>query len=437
MKSRLLSAIVLSCLVSFVFTVQGQTLSLKQSHENGIYKSGQKISITATITQRTNDSIYVSVFKNNDQVLLKTSILPSTDSFVVFEGKFKEPCSIIIEARIKETKQKIGCIVDPLKIKPGSDYPKDFEAYWNQEKQHLNSLMMDVKSKKIAIPDSGFVCFDTEINCTGPKTVKGYFAKPEKAKVRSLPIVLLVHAAGVKGSWCRSEVQNAMNYAKKGALCFDLNAHGMLNGQPDEYYNNLEAGELKEYWVSGLESREDFYFRGMYLRLLRTIEFLTRQPEWDRKRILVIGESQGGGQALAAAGLDHRVSAVVATVPAMCDWGGTLVQRKGGWPQPFERPGDLAKMKNVMPYFDTANLLKDSRATIVVEIGLVDNICPSTSVYAAINQSQGEKIIYPVPYREHTWPNEIQRKVWDKTVFEPKNLFIENYLKGNTEIRKR
>ena len=114
-----------------------------------------------------------------------------------------------------------------------------------------------------------------------------------------------------------------MNYAKKGkgALCFDLNAHGMLNGQPDEYYNNLDAGELKNYYVSGLESREDFYFRGMYLRLIRTIEFLTRQPEWDGKRILVIGESQGGGQALAAAGLDSRVSAVVATVPAMCDWG--------------------------------------------------------------------------------------------------------------------
>jgi cephalosporin-C deacetylase len=66
----------------------------------------------------------------------------------------------------------------------------------------------------------------------------------------------------------------------------------MLNGQPDEYNNNLETGELKDYYMIGLESREQIYFRGMYLRLLRTIEFLTRQPEWDRKRILVIGESQ-------------------------------------------------------------------------------------------------------------------------------------------------
>ena len=53
---------------------------------------------------------------------------------------------------------------------------------------------------------------------------------------------------------------------------------------------------------------------------MRTLDFLTSQPEWDGKRILVLGESQGGGQSLAAAGLDHRVSAVVATVPAMSDF---------------------------------------------------------------------------------------------------------------------
>ena len=164
--------------------------------------------------------------------------------------------------------------------------------------------------------------------------------------------------------------------------------------------------------------------------MIRTLDFLTRLPEWDGKRILVIGESQGGGQALAAAGLDPRVSAVVATVPAMCDWGGTLIGRRGGWPQPFKRPGDIEKMKNVLPYFDCANLLKNSKATIVVEIGLIDNTCPSTSVYAAINQAKGQKIIYPVTYRDHSQPSAEQRKNnWDSMVFNPKNAFVENFLK--------
>jgi len=454
MKTRLLPVIFFLSLIIFAYTTQAQIFTLKQSHENGIYKSGDMIKILAIFDKKTDDSlrtevrknnelIYilsqgsvdslsVKIWKNNDQLFLKSASIPYKDTIEIFTGVIKGPCSLRIEATMKGNKQLIGLIVDPDKIKPGTKFPKDLKKYWDIEKQALTALSLDVKFGKNECPEFQYVCFDTEINCTGPKPARGYFARPTKAAPKSLPIVLLVHAAGVKGSWCKSDPKEALRFAKmgKGAMCFDLNAHGMLDGQPDEYYSNLEAGELKNYWISGLESKENIYFRGMYLRLIRTLDFLTRLPEWDGKRIIVIGESQGGGQALAAAGLDPRVGAVVATVPAMCDWGGTLVGRKSGWPQPFEQPGDTKKMKSVLPYFDTAHLLKDSKATIVVEIGLADNTCPSTSVYAAINQAKGQKITYPVPYREHTWPTTEQRKNhWDSMVFNPKNDFVENYLK--------
>ena len=433
MKAKLQHVFILFSLFGFISTTQAQSFILKQSHENGIYKSGDKIRVSAYSTnQEPGDTLWVKVLQNNTKLILQKAIVPANDSLVIFENSFKKSCSVIVEAKMKGNKQLIGMIVDPQKIKPGTKFPKDLKKYWVTEKQALKALPLDVKFGKNESLEYSFVCFDTEINCTGPKPARGYFARPTKAEPKSLPIVLLVHAAGVKGSWCKSDPKEALRYAKmgKGAMCFDLNAHGMLDGQPDEYYNNLEAGELKNYYICGLENRDDFYFRGMYLRLIRTLDFLTKLPEWDGKRIIVIGESQGGGQALAAAGLDSRVSAVVATVPAMCDWGGTLVGRKGGWPQPFEQPGDMKKMKKVLPYFDTAHLLKDSKATLVVEIGLVDNTCPSTSVYAAINQAKGQKIIYPVTYREHTWPTAEQRKNnWDSMVFNPKNVFVENYLK--------
>lgn len=431
MKRLFILPIVLFLISGMISLAQTQSFELKQTRENGIYKKGEKIRVMAYINDRTNDSLTVVVHRNNDQLISKTAFLPQADSMLIYEASFPTSCSVMVEARLKGKKQAIGMMVAPQKLKPGTARPKDFDAYWNQEKQSLNALRMEVKTKDMEVGETGYECRDIEINCTGPKPARGYFAKPANAKVRSLPIVLIVHAAGVKGSWCRSEVKEALRYAKtgNGALCFDLNAHGMLNGQPDDYYNSLEAGELKDYYISGLESREDFYFRGMYLRLMRTIEFMTRQPEWDKKRIIVIGESQGGGQALAAAGLDSRVTAAVAIVPALCDFGGTLAERKGGWPQPFERKGDKEKMMNTLPYFDAAHLLKNSDATIVAEVGLVDQTCPSTSVYAAINQAKGKKIISPVPYREHSWPTAVQRKHWDTAVFNPRNEFIENYLK--------
>ena len=409
----------------------GQNIVLKQSNESGIYKKGQKIRVILCLKDHATDSVSVKIRRNHSEQLSEQKLTFIGDTLQIFNETFNEPSSVIFEASTKTETASIGSIVDPEQFTPGTNRPKDFDQFWNVEKKNLRALSIDVKKVSVKESGNGFNCFDMEINCTGPKPARGYFAKPAIAKPKSLPIVLLVHAAGVKGSWCRSEPGNALRYAKmgNGALCFDLNAHGMLNGQSEEYYANLENGELKSYYLQGLESKNDNYFRGMYLRLIRTLDFLASQPEWDGKRILVIGESQGGGQALIAAGIDKRVSAVVATVPAMCDWGGTLVGRKGGWPQPFESKGDTNKMKVTLPYFDAAHMLKGSKATILTEIGLIDVTCPSTSVYAAVNQSRGKKIIFTVPYRQHHAPANYLKETWENTVNKHRENFISDYLK--------
>ena len=412
-------------------TATGQNIELRQSNESGIYKKGQKVRVTLFLKDRATDSVSVKISRNHSEQLSEQKIKFIGDTLLIFNETMNKPSSVIFEASAKAETASIGLIVDPDKFMPGTNRPKDFDQFWKNEKKALRALPMDAKKVSVKENGNGFNCFDMEINCTGPKPARGYFAKPESAKAKSLPIVLIVHAAGVKGSWCRSEPGNALRYAKmgKGSLCFDLNAHGMMNGQTEEYYANLENGELKNYYLQGLESRNYNYFRGMYLRLIRTLDFLTSQPEWDGKRIIVIGESQGGGQALIAAGIDKRVSAVVATVPAMCDWGGTLVGRKGGWPQPFEAKADKNKMLSTLPYFDAAHMLKSSKATILTEIGLIDVTCPSTSVYAAINQAKGKKIIFTAPYRQHHAPSNYLKENWENTVNKQRENFIRDYLK--------
>ena len=431
MKRSLLASIFTIVLLSLSFVVLSQDISLKQTSNTGIYRKGQTITVKAFADNLAGDTLFINVYKNNNQQIFQNVMIIGKDSLLVYEGSFKEPCSVIVDTKSKGEKASLGMSVDPEELKPGARCPKDFEAYWNKLKKSLKAMPMDIKTADVfgTDADKGYSCEDVEINCLGPGPVRGYLAKPEKAAPGTLPIVLLVHAAGVKGSWCRSEPGNVLKYAKMGTLCFDLNAHGMLNDQPDSYYDDLEKGGLKTYWLQGLTNREDVYFRGMYLRLLRTIDFLAGQPEWDGKRILVIGESQGGGQALIAAGLDQRVSAVVAIVPAMCDWFGSLKGRMGGWPQPFESDCQKKEMLKALPYFDAANILKDSKAIIYTEIGLIDRVCPSTSVYAAINQAGCQKIIYTVPYRPHHQPEGVQAKTWNETVYIPREKFINDYLK--------
>jgi cephalosporin-C deacetylase-like acetyl esterase len=113
----------------------------------------------------------------------------------------------------------------------------------------------------------------------------------------------------------------------------------------------------------------------------------------------------------------------------MCDWFGSLAGRMSGWPQPFESINMKKEMMKALPYFDAANILKDSKAIIYTEIGLIDMVCPSTSVYTAINQAKGQKIVYTVPYRPHHQPEGILGRTWQETVYKPRDLFIKNYLK--------
>jgi len=430
---KILKRILLNLLliVGIIVTTYGQNIVLKQSNESGIYKKGEQIQISVFLKEIKTDSITLKTRENYSELISTKKMKYSGDTIVVYSGSFQKPTSLIFEIMANNKLISTGLVVDPENFQPGTSRPKDFDKFWKKEKKALWALPVEVKNNPLDGIEPGYSCSDIEINCTSPKPARGYFAKPVEAKPKSLPIVLFVRAAGVKGDWCQSKPKDALNYAKmgKGSLAFDLNAHGMLNGQPQEYYDELEKGELKNYWEIGIESRNDYYFRGMYLRLIRTLDFLTSQPEWDGKRIIVIGESQGGGQALAAAGLDERVSAVVAIVPAMCDFGGELVGRTGGWPQPFKFKGDKDKMMKTIPYFDAAHLLKSSKATLVTEIGFIDTTCPSVSIYAAINQSKGEKIVFGVPYRGHHLNQKEYQKIWEETVYKPKMKFIEEFLK--------
>jgi len=423
-------------LAGICFVLPAQNIILKQTHElTGIYKKGERIRVTLFLKDRIPDAVDIKIWKNFYKQVIWEKIRFLSDTLVIFNGTLTSPGSIIFEASTNTESVSIGSLVDPYKLKPGTKIPKDFDAYWQREKKKLRDLPMTLKKVPVSEIEKGYVCYNTEINCTGPKPARGYFAKPLSAKPKSLPIVLYLHSAGKMADfWVLAKPENAMRYAKMGdgTLSFDLNAHGVLNGQPVAYYDSLENSVLGNYNYTniGLDSRTDFYFRGMYLRLIRALDFLTSQPEWDGKRILVIGESQGGGQALAAAGLDHRVSAVVAIVPAMCDWNATLVSRKGGWPDPFANKNYSQKsLLNVLPYFDNAHILKGCRAKLVVEIGLIDLTCPSSAVFSALNQAKGKKIIYTVPYRAHHMLHPAYTEIWNKTINNPTNAFIQDYLK--------
>ena len=76
--------------------------------------------------------------------------------------------------------------------------------------------------------------------------------------------------------------------------------HNVFRSTTEIDYDKLAKGELKNYRNRPVTDHKDFYFRLMYLRAVRAVDYATTLPLWDGKRILADGSSQGGAQAIAA-----------------------------------------------------------------------------------------------------------------------------------------
>src|SRR5690606_6608522 len=139
-----------------------------------------------------------------------------------------------------------------------------------------------------------------------------------------------------------------------------------------------------------------YYFHRTVLGNVRSIDYLTSRPEWDHKHMIVNGSSQGGGMTLITTGLDSRVTAGAANVPALCDHSGRDFDRPSGWPQlvPMEENGKLdPKILQVSRYYDAVNFARRIKVPIIFGVGLIDNTCRATSVFSAYNVLQGAKEI--------------------------------------------
>lgn len=420
-------------LACFLFTTRifAAEISLELNKADGVYAAGEPVVCRITVTENgaplPAGQIALSVLKNGTQPLLEKNI-PVQNGRAVFEGgAFNGPVHLQFSAVLSGITNRIGAVVDPEQFAPGCPEPADLDSFWAEQKAILKNYDVRKTEWSPAKVDgtNHIECFDVQIPCAGGRPASGYYARPANVAEKSLPAVLSLHAAGVSGHWTLATPKLAASYASRGggAICLDLSAHGLPNGRPVEFYKEMEAGPLKDYPFQGLDSREQFYFRFMYLRLLQAIEFLSAQPEWDG-RILAIGESQGGGQALAAAALDSRITTVVAIVPALCDFAGSLDGRENGWPNPLQ---SASNKLSTVSYFDNACLASRSKASTFVEVGLIDKTCPPSSVFAAYNRLSGEKTIVTVPYRGHQVSQLVRRDEWGRGPFKLREQFLDRF----------
>ena len=327
----------------------------------------------------------------------------SSDGFVTLSGKLDRPGWIYAAFYMLDEKGKnvtaknsagktaivhggIGALVEPEKLKVGKEEPKDFDAFWKSQRERLNKVpltakLTEVKNHKF----KGFKLYDVQVSCAGDMPMSGYLTVPEGAKAKTLAAYVTYQGAGVSGSW--------INVAKN-AITMNINAHGIPNGHPKDYYVNLSRTTLKTYWHKNKNDRDKIYFNGMYLRVMRSLDFIKSRPEWDGKTLIVSGSSQGGGQAIAAAALDPQVTLCVAAVAALSDHSGSLADRQPGWPRFYDVRGKGKadpKVIEAAAYYDNVFFARRIKCETWLTTGLFDRTCSPAGVYVVYNNLAAAK----------------------------------------------
>ena len=367
------------------------TFEGKADKPGAVYREGEPITLSCRMLldgkqipgKFTRYTIYV------DGNRVDSKVLPSEQTFTV-TGKLDRPGWYYVIGTALDENQKpvmipndpwknaysggVGAMVAPEKIRPSGTEPADFDEFWKSQRAALDKVPVRATREEVSVPQNlqgKVVCYDVKVDCAGAKPVSGYLAMPAKAAPKSLPAVVSYHGAGVRSA------NKPLRYATK-AICLDVNAHGIENGKPSDFYQKLNKESLSDYRRRGRENRDEFYFKEMYLRVMRALDYVKSLPEWDGKTLIVHGGSQGGGQSLVAAALDPQVTLCVAGVPALGDHAGRLVGRQPGWPFLYSGkngvPDNPAACKTA-EYFDNNNFAKRIKCETFVSTGFVDTTC--------------------------------------------------------------
>ncbi|MBF0198969.1 MAG: acetylxylan esterase [Planctomycetes bacterium] len=380
-------------------------ISLKCDQADGLYEADSKATITCIVSDtqgevpsKINLEITDGIYANK-----RAQTLPLIDGKGTLQ--LSGDGHIMVRAQLSDNdKASIGVVFNAPAISPSLPAPDDFDTFWADKKAALAKIPAKILKREPVknweeYLTKGLHLEQLTIQAWGDTPVVGILAYPEGAKPKSLPAKLGVYWAGVYGS------ENGPKWlipkcARAGYVSFHIQPHGITWLESKKYYNELKENRLKNYHKIGSKNRDTSYFLGMYLRIIRGLDILCDNPIWNGTDMTVFGASQGGGQALVAAGLDSRITAVSASIPAMCDHTATALGRHMSWPNLNPNRSDIDTWETSR-YFDAVHFAARAKVPAVIGCGLVDSTCPPFNVLAAYNIYGGPKRLVTAPLSGH------------------------------------
>ena len=297
---------------------------------------------------------------------------------------------------------KVGYSVG--EIRPVVQEPADFMDFWRKGIGEMRAFPLTyTKEKAEEYCTDKIDCYLVKLTLNKQKqAVYAYLFYPKGARPGSCPVVLCPPGAGIKTI---KEPLRHKYYAENGCIRMEMEIHGLDPRLPKETFDDISrAFNSKEngYLANGIDSRERYYMRRVYLSLVRCIDLLTGLPEWDGRNVIVQGGSQGGALAIVTAALDSRVTQCIVNHPALSDMAAYAEGRTGGYPH-FNKMKGLLTPEHIktLAYYDVVNFARHVTADTYMTWGYNDDTCPPTTSYAVWNTLACPKDSLITPINEH------------------------------------
>lgn len=382
-------------------------------HADWLYRTGEQAKIEIQLYRYGISQDGVEVSYALGQELLPSerqgSVKLKNGRAVISVGTMRNPgfldCVLKADIAGKSCTHHVKIGFSPEKLRPYTQQPADFVEFWNKAKNEAQQCPMTFTTKYVPEYSNEKVdCYLVKLQCYKKgQHVYGYLTRP-KAKGK-YPVVLCPPGAGVK---TLKEPMRHRFYAEQGFIRLEMEIHGLNPELSPETFKDLSAS-FGDYLLKGLDDRDNYYMKKVYLACVRAIDYLTSLDEWDGKNVIVQGGSQGGALALITAGLDSRVTLCVANHPALSDMAGYKAGRADGYPHFFtklnEYRTDTPEKLQTMAYYDVVNFARQINIPVYLTWGYNDNTCPPTTSYIVYNTLACPKEALITPINEH-WVSE-------------------------------
>jgi cephalosporin-C deacetylase len=286
--------------------------------------------------------------------------------------------------------------------------PEELDDWWARRLAHARALakpaVFTIHEPLLYHP---FQVYDVEFSGAGGDRIRGWYLRPPGGTAPPV-VVKFIGYGGGRGTAAEHLLLPALGY---GVLVMDSRGQGgkWTTGATGDRTGTGPENSLV--MTRGITTPEDYYYTRMFTDAALAVD-TALELAGPSGTVAVSGASQGGALALAAAALHAgNVAVCHADVPFLCDIQRAITLAPSA---PYtEIPGFLAENVALIPqaldtlrYVDCALLARRITATTLVCVGLMDDICPPSTVFAAYNEITAPgKDIAVYPFSGHSVPH--------------------------------